>query len=110
MLSGGIIFREFEALTRLELIGFFFGVSTLFGGAFLQRPASDEEKAALQRTPSTIAVMDPDTPGGRTRVVDAQVPSACDDFAERTEGAPDKSDEGPVRPCAIGVAVEEDAE
>merc|ERR1712154_306078 len=59
MLSGGIIFREFEALTRLELTGFFLGVVTLFGGAFLQRPASDEEKEAFQRPPSTVAVMDP---------------------------------------------------
>merc|ERR1712113_810210 len=56
MLSGGIIFREFEAMTLLEMVGFIFGVMTLFVGAFLQRPASDEEKAALRRTPSSVAV------------------------------------------------------
>lgn len=51
MLSGGVIFREFEALSRSELAGFCLGMAILFTGAFLQRPVADEEKASLRHSP-----------------------------------------------------------
>lgn len=45
MLSGGIVFREFEALTSEEFAGLIVGVCILFFGASLQRPSAQKAVA-----------------------------------------------------------------
>lgn len=105
MLSGGVIFREFEALTKEELAGFTFGMLVLFWGAFLQRPEKDEaERASLRRAP-TEEVADQDT------AVDApetagDIPDAADiELEGPSSGVVDRC-EGETQACVIGASLE----
>lgn len=89
MLSGGVIFREFEALSGEELAGFSFGMLVLFWGAFLQRPVTDSERKSLRHAP-----------------VDEVADQGIADPAADVADAADHELEGPARACVIGASAE----
>jgi len=92
MMSGGVIFREFEALNAEELVGFSLGMLILFWGAFLQRPEKDSERKSLRHAPVDETI-------DQDNAIDAA------DIAGGEHPA-DIELEGPVQACVIGAKAE----